>query len=171
MPDDLAEKRNPDGSLVFELGSIAIHIINRDFVEKLTSGELSLPLHRAEKKISHIDEQGNPVVSKGVKLENFVFDALPLASKSIILQTLRAEEFAPAKNATGVDSAETARGMIVDRAAAWLESAGVTVPRRPDGSVDCLIEIAPGFALDKDGIKAKPAQVPQIKPGDEIYLA
>ncbi len=171
MPDDLAERQNPDGSLVFELGSIAIHIINRKFVEKLTSGDLSLPLHKAVKKIAHIDEKGNPVVSEGVKLESFVFDALPLASKSIILQTIREEEFAPAKNATGVDSAETARHMIVARAAAWLESAGVTVPRKTDGSVDCLLEIAPGFALDKDEVKAKLGQIPPITPGDEIYLA
>ena len=171
MPDELAEKRNPDGSLVFELGSIAIHIINRTFVEKLTSGDISLPLHKAVKKIPNIDENGNPVVSEGIKLESFVFDALPLASKSIILQTIRDQEFAPAKNATGVDSAESARQMNIERAAGWLESAGVTVPRKKDGSADCLIEIAPGFALDKEEVKAKPAQIPQIKPGDEIYLA
>ncbi|MHC4739126.1 MAG: UTP--glucose-1-phosphate uridylyltransferase, partial [Planctomycetota bacterium] len=35
LPDELAEKQNPDGSLLFSLGSIAIHIINRAFVEKL----------------------------------------------------------------------------------------------------------------------------------------
>ena len=33
LPDELAEKKNPDGTLVFQLGSIAIHIINRTFVE------------------------------------------------------------------------------------------------------------------------------------------
>ena len=171
MPDHLAEKQNPDGSLVFELGSIAIHIINREFVEKLTVDDLSLPLHRAEKKISRIDEKGNPVESEGIKLETFVFDALPLASKSIILQTLRDQEFAPAKNAIGVDSAESARQMNIDRAAGWLESAGVAIPRKTDGSVDCLIEIAPSFALNSEEVKTKLAQIPQIKLGDEIYLA
>ncbi|HCO92451.1 MAG TPA: 2-alkenal reductase, partial [Phycisphaerales bacterium] len=91
MPDELAEKRNPDGSLVFELGSIAIHIINRAFVEKLNADDFSLPLHKAVKKIPHIDENGNAVESDGVKLESFVFDALPLASKSVILETIRSE--------------------------------------------------------------------------------
>ena len=112
LPDELAEKRNPDGSLVFELGSIAIHIINRTFVEKLNATGFALPLHRAVKKIPHIDQQGNfiePDQPNGIKLESFVFDALPLASKSIILQTLRSEEFAPVKNATGVDSVEITR--------------------------------------------------------------
>jgi len=175
FPDDLAEKRNPDGSLVFQLGSIAIHIINRAFVKRLNSEGLSLPLHRAIKRIPHIDRKGGrvePAGPNGIKLESFVFDALPLTSKSIILQTVvRSEEFSPIKNATGVDSVETAKQMMIDRAAGWLESAGVTVPRKPDGSVDCIIEIAPGFAMGPDDIKAKLNQIPEIKPKDKLYLA
>ncbi len=195
LPEKIAEKRNADGSLLFELGSIAIHIINTSFVEKLNAGgfselktslfskrhreppppaPVSLPLHKAVKKIRHIDRQGElvePVEPNGIKLESFVFDALPLASKSIILQTLRSEEFAPVKNATGTDSPETARRMMVARAADWLESAGVTIPRKPDGSIDCIIEIAPSFALEKDDIKAKLNQIPKIKPKDKLYLA
>jgi UDP-N-acetylglucosamine/UDP-N-acetylgalactosamine diphosphorylase len=171
MPDELAEKKNPDGSLAFQLGSIAIHIISRSFVEKLNAKGFALPLHRAEKKIPHIDEEGNAVKSKGVKLESFVFDALPLASHSMILQTLRNEEFAPTKNATGVDSVETTRQMIVARAADWLEWAGVDVPRKSDGSPDCLLEIAPSFALEKEELEAKLDKIPQINPGDSIYLA
>jgi UDP-N-acetylglucosamine/UDP-N-acetylgalactosamine diphosphorylase len=173
LPDEPAEKRNPDGSLVFQLGSIAIHIINTGFIEKLNAEGFSLPLHRAVKKIPHIDRRGKriePVEPNGVKLESFVFDALPLASKSIILQTLRSEEFAPAKNAAGTDSAETARRMMVARAADWLESAGITVPRKPDGTVDCLIEIAPSFALNRDEIKVKLSRILKIKPKDKIYL-
>jgi UDP-N-acetylglucosamine/UDP-N-acetylgalactosamine diphosphorylase len=173
LPESQAEKRNPDGSLVFELGSIAIHIINTSFVEKLNAGGFSLPLHRAVKKIPHIDQEGRlaePAEPNGIKLESFVFDALPLASKSIILETLRSEEFSPVKNATGIDSAETAREMMVARGASWLESAGVAIPRKADGSVDCLIEIAPSFALEKDDIKAKINQIPKIRPNDKIYL-
>lgn len=174
FPDELAEKQNPDGSLVFELGSIAIHIISTNFVEKLNSEGISLPLHKAIKKIPHIDQQGKfvePVEPNGVKLETFIFDALPLASRSIILETRRSEEFAPTKNATGVDSVETTKQMMVDRAASWLESAGISIPRKADGSVDCVIEIAPGFALEKDDVKAKLNRIPEIKSGDELYLA
>jgi UDP-N-acetylglucosamine/UDP-N-acetylgalactosamine diphosphorylase len=173
FPDELAKRRNPDGSLAFRLGSIAIHIINCDFIERLNAEDFSLPLHKAVKEIPHIDKHGNPVEPaepNGIKLETFVFDALPLASKSIILQTVRSEEFAPTKNATGVDSVETTKRMMVARAADWLESAGVTVPKKPDGSVDCVLEIAPGFATEKDDIKEKLNQIPQIKPGDTTYL-
>lgn len=171
LPDELAEKRQSDGSLAFQLGSIAIHIISRSFIEKLNSRGFALPLHKAVKNIPHVDEQGNTVESDGVKLESFVFDALPLASNSMILQTLRNEEFAPTKNATGVDSAETTRQMMVARAADWLEWAGAAVPRKPDGSADCLLEIAPSFALEKEDLKARLDQIPQIKPGDSVYLA
>jgi len=171
LPDELAEKQNPDGSLVFQLGSIAIHIISREFVERLNADDFSLPLHRAVKEIAHIDEHGNPVKSDGVKLESFVFDALPLASNSIILQTVRSEEFAPTKNATGVDSVETTKQMLVDRAADWLESAGVSVPRKPDRSPDCLLEIAPGFALERNEVAAKLDRIPPIRPGGTLYLA
>lgn len=174
LPDELAEKRRPDGSLVFELGSIAIHIISTGFVEKLNIEAYSLPLHKAVKKIPHLDPQGQRIEPKqpnGVKLESFIFDALPLAGESIILDIIRSEQFAPVKNATGEDSVEVTRRMMIERAAAWLESAGIKVPRNPDGSVNATIEIAPGFALDKADVAAKRDRIPTIKPGDNVYLA
>jgi UDP-N-acetylglucosamine/UDP-N-acetylgalactosamine diphosphorylase len=173
LSDEQAKKRNPDGSLVFELGSIAIHIINRSFIEKLGAKGFSLPMHRAIKEIQHIEKDGEfvtPQEPNVIKLETFVFDALPLASKSIILQTIREQEFGPVKNAAGTDSAETAREMMIARAADWLEAAGVKVPRKEDGSPDCIIEISPEFAVEKDDIKQKLKQIPEIKSGDKVYL-
>ncbi|MGA2172941.1 MAG: UDPGP type 1 family protein [Sedimentisphaerales bacterium] len=173
LPDELAKKKNPDGSLTFSLGSIAIHIISVAFVERLNQHGFALPLHRALKKIPYISADGHlisPAKPNGIKLESFVFDALPLCSKSIILQTIRSEEFAPTKNATGVDSVETTKQMMIALAADWLESAGVKIPRKPDGSPDCAIEIAPAFALTKNDLLEKRLQIPEIKPGDKIYL-
>jgi UDP-N-acetylglucosamine/UDP-N-acetylgalactosamine diphosphorylase len=173
LPQELAEKKNPDGSLVFELGSIAIHVISVNFIDRLNKQGLALPFHRAVKKIPYIDDNGNliqPTEPNGVKLETFVFDALTLCEKSIVLQTIRSEEFAPTKNAAGVDSIVTTRQMMIDRAASWLESAGVKIPRKPDGSPDCVIEIAPAFALSKDDVIAKRDKILPIKPGDKIYL-
>lgn len=174
LPDEAVHRQNPDGSLAFELGSIGIHMINVSFIEKLNKhGDFALPFHRAVKKIPYIDENGNriePESPNGVKLETFVFDAIPLAKHSVILQTLREEEFAPVKNAAGVDSAEVTRRMMVDRAAAWLEAAGVKIPRKPDGTPDCILEIAPGFALTPQDLKSKLDHTPEIKSGSEIYL-
>jgi UDP-N-acetylglucosamine/UDP-N-acetylgalactosamine diphosphorylase len=174
LPDDLAERLNPDGSLAFQLGSIAIHIISAAFVEKLNARGFSLPVHRAVKKIPHIDHKGNlidPKKPNGIKLETFVFDALPLAENSIILETIRSQEFAPTKNVTGIDSIETTRRMIIGRAADWLESAGGSVPRRTDGSPDCTLEIAPGFALHKEDVKEKRDRIPSIKSGQRVFIA
>jgi UDP-N-acetylglucosamine/UDP-N-acetylgalactosamine diphosphorylase len=174
LPDELAERRNADGSLIFHLGSIAIHIINTGFVERLNRKGCSLPLHRAVKKVPHVDLSGNrvdPQGPNGIKLESFIFDAVPMASHSIILEIVRDEQFAPTKNATGVDSAESCRAMMVERAARWLERADVAVPRRPDGAADCLIEIAPSFALEPADIAAKRDRIPPLKPGDRVYLA
>ena len=173
LPDVQANRHNPDGSLVFELGSIAIHIVSTAFIEKLNSDGFALPIHRAVKKIPYVDPQGNmvnPDKPNGVKLETFVFDALPLASKSIILETLRAEEFAPVKNAEGDESPEVTKQMMTERAAAWLENAGVNIPRKPDGTVDCVIEMSARFAVSADDVKAKADTVTPIKPGDSIYL-
>ena len=173
LPDPLARQTKDDGFLVFELGNIGIHMVNRTFVERLNVGEFSLPIHRAVKKIPYVDPSGeriDPQEPNGVKLETFVFDALPLASKSIVLQTVRAEEFGPVKNATGVDSAETSRQMQSERAVAWLEAAGLSVPRQ-DQVVQCTVEIAPSFALSAQDVEARVDQVPPIKPGDRLYLA
>lgn len=173
LSDEQAGKHNPDGSLVFGLGSMAVHIINRTFVEKLNDEGFSLPLHKAVKKIGHIDGSGNSVIPNkpnGIKLEMFVFDALPLAGRSTILQTRRSEEFAPVKNAAGPDSPEVARKMMVERNAQWLESAGVKIPRKPDGSPDAVIEIAAGFAVEKEDVSKKVSRIPEIKPASRIYL-
>jgi len=125
------------------------------------------------KKIEHIDDAGrvvSPDRPNGIRLESFVFDALPLASNSVILRTRRCEEFAPAKNASGPDSPESTRTMMVARAAEWLESAGIGVPRKADGSVDCLLEISPRFALHREDVAARAGEVPPINPGDRVYL-
>ena len=173
LPDELAVRRRKDGSLAFGLGSIAIHMIDVDFIAELNAGGFSLPLHRAVKKIPHVDGSGRfvePEAPNGVKLESFVFDALPLAGSSIILETLRGEEFAPVKNAAGSDSPATSRDLMVERAAAWLESAEVAVPRKADGSADCVVEIAADFALEKDDVKAKKDRISPIGRGEKVYL-
>ena len=152
-------------SNLLQLGSIAIHLISRSFVERLNQDGFSLPWHRADKKISYLDNAGTriqPDEPNGVKLETFIFDALPIAKKSIILTIDRIEEFAPIKNATGIDSAESSRQLQIERAARWLESAGIPVPRKPDGAVDAIIEIAPCFALDAQEMKEKINLLPEV---------
>ena len=173
LPENLALQTRDDGRLVFESGSIAIHIINRSFVARLNERGFSLPWHRALKRVPHIDGDGQRVEPKepnAVKLETFVFDALPLAKKSIILEIDRGEQFAPIKNTTGADSLETSKELQNERAARWLEEAGVSIPRKPDGTVDATLEISPLFAWAPSALAEKRSELPTIDPGGTLYL-
>ena len=152
MPLELAERLNPDGTLAFLSGSPAIHIISRSFVESLTQdGTLKLPWHRADKKVPFLAADGTtvkPDAVNAVKLESFIFDALPMAERAIVVEGCRKEMFGPTKNATGVDSAESCRAMLVERDARRLALAGIQVPRTPDGTPASLVEISPRRVVD-----------------------
>ncbi|MDX2116221.1 MAG: UDPGP type 1 family protein [Planctomycetota bacterium] len=158
MPRAQTEARAPSGSLRFNAGSIAIHMISVEFVAELNrGGALSLPLHRAEKKVPHVDlETGRtvqPSAPNAVKLEAFVFDALPLCRGSIVMETERIDEFAPIKNAEGGDSPATCRAIQTERAARWLEAAGVKIPRDDSGRALCTIELSPLTAMDPEDLR------------------
>ena len=172
LPESLALQTNPDGSLRFNAGSIAIHALRVSFVERLnTGGRLSLPWHRAEKKVPYVDDTGNvvkPEKPNAVKLEQFVFDAIPLAKNAIVYTTDRAEEFSPVKNAEGVDSPDTCRRDQVRRAARWLTAAGLEVPIR-NGEPDTMLEISPLFATSAIQLPRRP--LPRsIRAGEATYL-
>lgn len=152
LPQELAVARTPDGARLFDAGSIAVHVLDRAFVERLTrpGSGVALPWHRADKKADIIDERGarrSPASANVVKLEMFVFDAIPLAQRPLVMYAARAEEFSPVKNADGADSPATARRDLVRRAARWLGEAGVHVPFGKDGEPRWALEISPAFAL------------------------
>jgi UDP-N-acetylglucosamine/UDP-N-acetylgalactosamine diphosphorylase len=173
FPDELARARNPDGSRKFDAGSLAIHMLNVSFVQRIVGETFELPYRRAEKKVAFVDENGLIVVPEtpnAVKLEMFVFDALPLADNPLVLEVDRAEEFSPVKNATGVDSLESAKRDQNRRACRWLEAAGVKVPRKPDGEPDVRVTIAPSFAIDREDVVVKRSRLPVPHRGDELLL-
>ena len=174
LPADLAARRDESGRLTLRAGSTAIHLIGRRFLETLTaSGEVDLPFHRAEKNMACIDpDSGLPADTEdknAVKLEMFIFDALPKAEGSIVYEIDRVDEFAPIKNAEGKDSPATSARLQTERAARWLESRGVSVPRTPEGEPDCTLEVSPLTATGPDQLS--PGAIPDaIKPGDSLAL-
>lgn len=173
MPEALAMQKNADGSLRFNAGSIAIHALRVSFVERLNSGgTLNLPWHRAEKKVPYVDENGRevkPEKPNAVKLEQFVFDAIPLAKNAIVYTTERGEEFSPVKNAEGVDSPATARRDQIRRAARWLRAAGAEVPTGRDGEPDAVLEISPLYATSAEQMRQRRPGV-RVDQGAQIYL-
>ncbi len=178
LPDELAFQTTDDGALRFRAGSIAIHMIGVGFVEDLSTSAdgFALPFHRAEKKVACIDPDSaapvEPAAPNAVKLETFVFDALPLCDTSIIYETDRVEEFAPIKNADApgaVDCPATSKQLQTERAARWLSQHGVEAPRDAEGNVDAKIEISLLTAIGPEDLAN--ADLPRaIRAGDSIVL-
>ncbi len=151
LPVELAESRNPDGSLRFVAGSIAIHILDVGFVERM--GSTRFPMHRADKKIAHLDSGGrviHPETPNGVKFEMFVFDALPMAENPIVVETLRRDDFSPVKNAEGVDSPQTCRDDQLREWAAWAAAAGVGLEVDESGLPAVTFEVYPTYGYNCD---------------------
>ena len=174
FPEELARARNDDGSRRFDVGNLAIHLLNVSFVDRVIAQQFKLPYRRAVKTESCLDAKGDvqtPSEPNAVKLETFVFDALPLATNPMLLEVDRAEEFSPVKNPTGVDSIESAVRHQVQRAVRWLEEAGVDVPHQPNGEPDLTVEIAPSFAIDAADVKRRLTQPPKLHRQEQLYIS
>ncbi len=168
LPDALAHETGSDGRLKYRAGNPAIHLFSVDFLRRVTQGASKFPFHIARKKVPHIDSAGRPVnpsIENALKFEMFVFDALPMADRWLVVESPRSEEFSPVKNATGADSPETTRRDLSNLAGTWLETAGVSVPRDASGNVTVPLEVSPRFALDAAELRAR------VWPGRAIETA
>lgn len=176
MPDELTAERDEHGQLRFIAGSVAIHILSVDYIRKLTSRDssIALPFHKALKKISCLDSEGETVFPRepnGVKFELFVFDALPFAGKPMIIETTRLGDFSPVKNAEGVDSAITCRADQQRLFAQWLEDVGVAVEK--DGECVPLrkIEVSPLFGYNSETFRESwEKHSPELDFSQDTYL-
>jgi UDP-N-acetylglucosamine/UDP-N-acetylgalactosamine diphosphorylase len=176
MPLAMQRETNPDGSLRYSAGSIAIHIIDREFARRMAVGGdgVALPFHRADKKIATVDAAGRPVKPEkpnGVKFEMFVFDALPFARNSIVIETARADDFSPVKNAEGVDSPQTSKEDQMRQFARWLQAAGAKVQVDATGLPAAKIEVSPLFGYDAETFAESWSRLP-VKPAvtEGLYL-
>ena len=179
FPEELARAANPDGSRSFDLGNPAIHLIDTHFVARFAEAGKDLPYHRAEKQVEFVEFVGpdakavrrSPDAPNAVKLETFVFDALPFASNPVLLEAERCEEFSPVKNpdSAPADSALTASRDQLRRAAAWLEAAGALIPRDAGGEPLVRVEIAPSYALSKEDVPESAREV-SYREGEDVYL-
>ena len=115
ITDEMAEARDDNGELLYGESHILCNLFNISAIERM--GKTPLPYHSAYKKATYIDKNGNKVVPdspNAYKFEAFLFDAFGEVDDMAILRVKREEEFAPVKNATGVDSPETARKLYND---------------------------------------------------------
>jgi UDP-N-acetylglucosamine/UDP-N-acetylgalactosamine diphosphorylase len=162
LDESLARETREDGSLVFWAGSIAIHMINVEFIERVAGGA-GLPWHQSKKKVSYF--AGNrlvkPDAENAVKFETFVFDALPQAKGALNLEVLREHEFAPVKNAEGADSVSSCRLLLSNYFTEWLAKAGVPVPvpsmtgGATTRTARPVVEVSPLYSLDSEEFAGK----------------
>ncbi|MCE9634347.1 MAG: UTP--glucose-1-phosphate uridylyltransferase [Planctomycetes bacterium] len=137
-----------EGALVFGQGNIAAHCIDVAFARRMA--DEGLPYHRARKKVPCADATGRTVEPdrpNATKFECFVFDALPRAARTVVVEARRSDEFSPIKNATGDDTPDTARRDLIEMFRGWMRRAGVTPP-------DGAIEISPFDAPDEHAYRA-----------------
>ncbi len=154
LPASYQEQLDENGKLKFIAGSVAIHIIDADFVEVKgsDSSKFKLPFHVAFKKIPYVGEDGKvvkPESPNGYKYEMFVFDALESAKTPLVLEGLRSDEFSAVKNKDGVDSPATCKRDQKRQFANWLEAVGVNLEKDAEGAPVFDIEISPLFATNK----------------------
>ena len=115
ITDEMAEARDENGELLYGESHILCNLFNISAIERM--GSEPLPYHSAFKKATYIDKDGNKIVPtspNAYKFEAFLFDAFGEVDDMAILRVKREEEFAPVKNAEGVDSPETARELYIN---------------------------------------------------------
>ena len=149
-------EKTPSGNLRFHAANIAVHLLNRNFIERVAQdsrSECSLPFHIAKKKVPIVDSDGNvgkPENPNGVKFEQFIFDALPFARNPLVVEVLRKDAFSPVKNAQGVDSPQTATDDLLRLYARWAIAAGATLLTDETGLPAFSFEVSPLFACDQE---------------------
>jgi UDP-N-acetylglucosamine/UDP-N-acetylgalactosamine diphosphorylase len=154
LPDAAARRRNPDGSLAIWAGSIAVHVFEVEFLERMAAAAESLPFHLAHKKVACVDASGRriePDTANAIQFERFIFDLMPSARRALVVEVDPAQAFAPLKNAPGAreDTAEAVQAQMVAQYRQWLVAAGVEVAR------DIPVEISPRWALDAEEVARK----------------
>jgi hypothetical protein len=113
MTEDMRTLLDENGELAYKYGVILNYLFNVDKLESLLKNKL--PIHIVEKKIPYMDENGNyfnPETPNGYKFEALVLDMIHMQDSCLAYEVVRNKEFAPIKNASGVDSVESARELL-----------------------------------------------------------
>ena len=109
MNEEMKYAKDENGELKYMESNIVNHLLGIELLEKIQNEKL--PIHKAIKKMSYIDKDGNmqnPTEPCLIKYEAFICDYFNKVEDVTILRVERDKEFAPVKNKEGQDSPETA---------------------------------------------------------------
>ncbi len=113
MTEEMATRREPDGKLSYNYGVILNYLFRTECLEAMTGN--AMPVHVVNKKVPYIDETGTlvkPETPNAYKFETLVLDMVHMQESCLSYEVERSYEFAPVKNAEGVDSVLTARALL-----------------------------------------------------------
>ena len=113
LTDEMRNAKNEKGEPAYNFGVILNYLFRVDALMHTLGSDF--PLHIAHKKISHLNEAGElvkPEEPNGYKFETLVLDMVHMQDSCLAFEVDRSKEFAPVKNAVGVDSVETARALL-----------------------------------------------------------
>lgn len=113
LTPEMAEAKSETGSLLYGFGVILNYLFRVD--KLLAIADRKLPVHVVEKKVPYMDEHGQrqkPEEPNAYKFETLILDMVYMMDDCLSFEVDREKEFAPVKNAVGVDSVETARKLL-----------------------------------------------------------
>lgn len=116
MSDEMRYQRNPDGQLSYGFGVILNYLFRVDKLEEIL--DTSMPIHVVEKKIPYLTVDGqfiDPETPNGYKFEELALDMVHILDNCLPFEVVREDEFAPIKNASGADSIESARELLIKK--------------------------------------------------------
>lgn len=113
MTEEMRTLLNENGELAYKYGVILNYLFNVAKLEEIC--DKKLPVHIVDKKIPFMNDNGEyviPTEPNGHKFETLVLDMVHMQDSCLAYEVVREKEFAPVKNATGVDSVDSARELL-----------------------------------------------------------
>lgn len=110
MTDTMRYAKDVKGEYIFNYGVILNYLFRVDQLDNTL--DVSLPLHRATKKVNYQTFDGEKREDYACKFETLALDLINLQGECLPFEVSREREFAPIKNKEGPDSIETARELL-----------------------------------------------------------
>lgn len=115
MTSEMNNLKDDNGNLVYGDAHLLLNIFSVEALEEIIDRKLEyVPAFKKAEYINELGELITPDKENSYKFESFIFDAFPFFDEVGLLKGKREEIFAPVKNATGVDSPETASKLYLD---------------------------------------------------------
>lgn len=114
LSQEMMDEKDDKGEPAYNFGVILNYLFHVPELYKVK--EDRMPLHVVEKKINHMAENGEfvkPDKPNGYKFEQLVLDMIHQLDSCLPYEVIREHEFAPIKNATGIDSVESAQELAL----------------------------------------------------------